>query len=212
MLALTSPVETCYHRWRAGLKLALMAAGTVLLFSLSSLAGQLAGLAAVAGLYLWPGRDFAAEGLRALRPIWIFAVMIGLFHLATWTPREGAVVVLRLISALALANLVTMTTRLSEMLGFLHWALTPLRRLGVSTRGLELAIPLAIRFIPVLSARGAALAESWRARSGRRRAGWRIAAPLAGLAIDDAEQVAEALRARGGLSGGAAQERKGRGV
>ena len=32
-----------------------------------------------------------------------------------------------------------------------------------------------------------------------RRAGWRIVAPLALMALDDAEHVAEALRARGGV-------------
>ncbi|PJE28084.1 ABC transporter permease, partial [Pseudooceanicola lipolyticus] len=42
------------------------------------------------------------------------------------------------------------------------------------------------------------LAESWRARSPR-RPGLRTILPLAALAIDDAEHVAEALRARGGL-------------
>ncbi|QDC08962.1 energy-coupling factor transporter transmembrane protein EcfT [Oceanicola sp. D3] len=203
MISLTSPVETVFHRWPAGLKLGLLCVATTGLFLLASLAGQLAALAGVAALYALPGVRFARAGLAALRPVWLFAVLIALWHLATGTPQEGAVIVLRLVSAVALANLVTMTTRLADMLGVLHWLTSPLRWLGLRTRPLELAISLVIRFIPVLSEKGAALAESYRARSPRRRAGWRIAAPLAGVALDDADRVAEALRARGGLSEGA---------
>ena len=41
------------------------------------------------------------------------------------------------------------------------------------------------------------LRESWRARSPR-RPGWRILLPATLAALDDADHVAEALRARGG--------------
>jgi biotin transport system permease protein len=54
-----------------------------------------------------------------------------------------------------------------------------------------------IRFIPVLSDRLSQISESWRARSPR-RPGWRILTPATLAALDDADQVAEALRARGG--------------
>jgi biotin transport system permease protein len=46
--------------------------------------------------------------------------------------------------------------------------------------------------------RMAALNDAWRARSAR-RAGWRLAFPATLAALDDAERVAEALRARGGV-------------
>lgn len=200
MIALTSPVETVYHRLSAGLKLGLLSLGTTGLFLTGALAGQLVALGVVVLLYLVPGAAFARAGVAALRPLALFVALIALWHLAIGTWREGAVILLRLVSAVALANLVTMTTRLGEMLAVLRWLTTPLRALGVSTRPLELAISMVIRFIPVLSQKGAALAESYRARSPRRRAGWRIAAPLVGLVLDDADRVAEALRARGGLS------------
>lgn len=67
----------------------------------------------------------------------------------------------------------------------------------MNTAPLGFAIVLVIRFIPVLRARAQGLIEAWRARSPR-RAGWQVAFPITLLAIDDAEQVAEALRARGG--------------
>ena len=91
-----------------------------------------------------------------------------------------------------------MTTRLSDMIAVIRLLLAPLRRVGLSTGALEIAIALVIRFVPVLAQKGGNLAEAWRARSPR-RAGWRIVAPLALMALDDAEHVAESPRARGGV-------------
>ena len=68
---------------------------------------------------------------------------------------------------------------------------------GQPTRTLALAIALTIRFLPVLSDRLSRIAEAWRARSAR-RPGWRILVPATLATLDDADQVAEALRARGG--------------
>ena len=44
------------------------------------------------------------------------------------------------VSAVALANLVTMTTRLSDMIAVVHRLTAPLRVLGLPSRALELAI------------------------------------------------------------------------
>ena len=76
--------------------------------------------------------------------------------------------------------------------------LRPFERLGLRTGPIALSMALVIRFTPTLIDKGQVLSLAWRARA-RRRAGWRIITPLAVLAIDDAEHVAEALRARGGL-------------
>ncbi|HBH7903235.1 TPA: hypothetical protein KDX49_003259 [Vibrio parahaemolyticus] len=52
---------------------------------------------------------------------------------------------------------------------------------------------------PVLMSKGQKLSRAWRSRSNR-RTGWRIVLPFTVLALDDADHVAEALRARGGLT------------
>ena len=110
----------------------------------------------------------------------------------------GFAIALRMITAVGLANLVTMTTRLSDLMGVVRFLSTPLRRFGISTTAIEVAVALVIRFTPVLADKGLLLHQAWRARAAR-RVGWRIVLPFAVLAIDDAEHVAEALRARGGL-------------
>jgi biotin transport system permease protein len=128
----------------------------------------------------------------------MFVVIIFVWHGLAGTWAAGAVIVLRLMTAVGLATLVTMTTRLTDLVAVVTWALTPLRRLGLSTRAVEISIALVIRFTPVLAMKGAQLVSAWRARSPRRPSP-RILMPMVILAIDDAEYVAEALRARGGV-------------
>lgn len=198
MIALTSPIETVFHRIPAGLKLGFLCLFTLFLFLndaalIRSTAACLVGL-----LYLSGGMRFAVEGIKHLKPIFFFVAIIAIWHIVTATMGEGIGIVLLLIAAVGMANLVTMTTRLDDMLAVLHWLTWPLRKLGVNTRALELAIAMVIRFTPVLMQKGSALVEAWRSRSPR-RPGWRIIVPLVLLAIDDAEHVSEALRARGGV-------------
>ena len=65
---------------------------------------------------------------------------------------------------------------------------------------------LVIRFTPVFTAKGKLLNEAWRARSPK-RANHRLLVPLALSALDDADRVADAIKARGGLTP-ASQDKK----
>lgn len=170
---------------------------TLVLGLAGSLPLSLSGCAAVLVLYAIPGRSFLRQGARMLRPLWIFVAVVMVWHAATGAVEQGVEVSARLLACVGLANLVTMTTRLDDMLAVTERLLAPFGRLGLDVRQLGLAVALVIRFTPVLAEKGGRLAEAWRARSAR-RPGWRIVAPFALLAIDDAEHVSEALRARGG--------------
>lgn len=197
MLSLTSPVPTPWHRLPAGAKLAALALTTLVLFRLDSPLPLTAALAVIAALHLPGGRPFAVQALRLLRPLWPFALVLALWHYWTDDLTTGLVILLRLLAALAAANLVTTTTPLSDMIAVTERLAAPLRHLGLPPRRLALAIALTIRFLPSLSDRLDRLAEAWRARAPS-RPGWRILAPAALATLDDADQVAEALRARGG--------------
>jgi biotin transport system permease protein len=132
-----------------------------------------------------------------LRPLWPFLLLLALWHLWTGDTATGLAVGLRLVAAVAAANLVTMTTRLSDMMAVLERLAAPLARVGLPPRRLALALALVIRFVPVMTDRLASIREAWRARSPR-RPGWQLLLPATLAALDDAERVAEALRARGG--------------
>lgn len=196
MLTLTSPVETPLHRLPAGAKLAALAGFTAAVFALTSPL-WLAGVAvALAALHLALGARFAAHAARMLRPLWPFVAVVALWHLWTGDLRGGAVILLRMTTAVAAANLVTMTTRLSDMVAVVETLSRPLAPI-LPPRRLALAIALVIRFVPQMADRLASIAEAFRARSPR-RPGWRVLVPATLAALDDADRVAEALRARGG--------------
>ena len=197
MLTLTSPVETWAHGLPAGVKLAALCGTTIGLFALNSpLPLAIAAILAVL-LMLSGGAIFAKTALRHLRPLWPFVLIVALWHLWSRDLSGGAVVILRMLTAVALANFVTMTTRLSDMIAVLERLARQLSVFGLSPRTLALAVALVIRFIPVMQDRAEQISQSWRARSAR-RAGWRVLMPATLAALDDAEHVAEALRARGG--------------
>lgn len=197
MLSLTAPHPTPLHRLPAGAKLAALAVATAGIVALQAPLAVAGAAAAVAVLHLALGRRIAARALGLLRPLWPFVAVLLVWHLWTGDPARGALIALRMATAVALANLVTMTTRLEDMIAVLERVAQPFARLGLPPRRLALAVALVIRFTPVLMERAARLADSWRARSPR-RPGWRLAVPLALSALDDADRVAEALRARGG--------------
>ncbi len=197
MLTLTSPVETPFDRLPAGVKLAALVVATSAVFTITS-PWILGGAAAVVvGLYLTGGPRLLAYGVRLLWPLWPFAAVIAAWHLWRGTPVFGLVVLLRMAVAVTVANLVTMTTRLDEMIAVITKMATPLGYFGLPPRRLALALALAIRFIPDLMQSAERLTLAWRARSAR-RSGHRLLAPLTLAAIDTADHVAEALRARGG--------------
>lgn len=200
MLSLTSEQTTPYHNWPAGPKLLAVCVVSAVLFASGSL--LLSGLACLVliGLYALPGRGFLREGARALRVLWPFFALIVIWHGVTGTPKEGLTIALLLLAAVGFANLVTMTSRLDDLTDAVTRAASPLRRFGVRPHRFGLALALVVRFTPVLGMRGAQLGEAWRARAPR-RPGWQVLAPLALAAIDDADHVAEALRARGGIDG-----------
>jgi biotin transport system permease protein len=197
MLTLTSPVEIWAHRLPAGVKLAMLAVATTGLFAMSAPAPLAAALLATAALYATGGARFALTGLGLLRPLWPFILIVALWHLWTAELSAGAAILLRMVCAVALANFVTMTTRLSDMLEVFQGLARPFRAIGLSPRSLALAVALTIRFIPVMLERMTQIGESWSARSPRRPR-WRVLVPATLAALDDADRAAEALRARGG--------------
>ena len=197
MLTLTSPIETWAHRWPAKVKMAGLCLWTVLLFQLSTpLALSLALLATLA-LITSCGPVFTRRALRLMLPLWPFLTVVALWNLLTGDPQGGAVVILRLLTAILAANFVTMTTLLSQMIAVLTRLSSPLRLVGLQPKTLALAVALVVRFIPIMILRLSDIRDAWSARSTR-RPGWRISVPAVLSALDDSDRVAEALRARGG--------------
>lgn len=198
MLTLTHPRKTPAHHLPAGLKLALLAGASVLIFRLPPL-GLGAAAIALIGLYAALGRDLLQAGLRGIWPLWPFVLILGLWHGYLGEYATGGYLIARMLLAVGAANLVTLTTPISSMIEVIARLLRPLRPLGINPQAVALAMALVIRFAPVLLEKQRGLALAWRARSAK-RPGWRVALPLTLAALDEADHVAEALRARGGVT------------
>lgn len=207
MLALTLEARSWLHAVPAGVKMAALALVVVLVLPVTEPAIIAALVAATAAIYATLGPVAIRQGWRLLRPLWLILAIIMAWHLALGEARLGLVICLRILALVALANLVTLTTRLDDMMAVLEWLMTPLARAGLRTDRLALVVALALRAIPALRLKAGHLREAWRARATR-RPGFQTAVPLVLIALDDATQVADALRARGGLSGPEQEERK----
>lgn len=199
MLTLISSSETRLHAVPAAPKLLVLCAATILIFQLNEPVALIDVLACVAAIYACLGRSFCRQGAAMLRPLLPFVLIVSIWHGWTGDIRGGLIVILRLAIAVGIANLVTMTTRLSDIIATVERLASPLSHIGLKPKVIAIGVALTMRFIPVLGQKIELIGFAWRARSARRR-GWRILLPITLSVLDDAEHVADALRARGGIT------------
>ena len=187
--------ETWLHRVPAGFKLAGLALFSLLLLPVDDwriLAGV---LAMVLAIYAGFGRAGFAR-LALLRPLIPLLVIVGGVQALSGGWHAGAVISLRLLAMLLLADLVSMTTTMSALMDVLAPVFNLLRPLGVNPRKMALAVALVLRFVPVLLTRWRAREEAWKARTHRRVPVRLVAVFLADI-LQLADRVAESLDARG---------------
>lgn len=200
MISLYLAGRTWAHEVPAGLKLGLLALVSLLATPFDSLPLMAALVALVLALYAALGRE-AVRQIALLRPVLPLLAILFAIHWWNGDPRLGLVAVLRLVGMMLLANAVTMTTRMDEMMDVVEPLFTPLGWFGVPPRTVALAVAMMIRFVPLLFALWEALNESYRARTGR-RGGWRLLAPFCIQTLRLSHHTAEALAARGGAPRG----------
>lgn len=194
-LTLYHPGNSPLHRLHAGIKLAvLFAIGlSVLLTDDVQLLGI--GLALVlAGFPL--ARLPLGPVLRQAAPMLAVLALFFAAHAAFTSPATGTVLVLRFAAVIAAGLLLTLTTKVSDMMAMLEQGLRPLALFGLNPAKISLVFALTIRFIPVL-------ADTWmsvRAAQQARGLGGNPLAlliPVTVLTLRRAERIAEAIEARG---------------
>jgi biotin transport system permease protein len=194
MIGLYSPGTSPLHRARAGWKLAGLAVAVIAVALLPSwpwLVG--AALVTAGGFALARIRPRAA--LAQLAPIvWLVAIAGALnWLLQGWEP--ALMMALRVLVCVALAALVTLTTRVSEILDAIRAALRPFRS-WVDADRVGLVLAMTIRAVPLMHEIVHAVLEARKARGaeGSIRA---IAVPVIVRALQTADAMGEALAARG---------------
>ena len=194
-LGLYVPGDSPLHRAPAGLKLLVLLVLVTAMVLVSDLAwlGGACGLVAVAfGVARIPSRRLRP----LLRTLLVTALAIGLLQGLLVGVEAAAVTVLRLLAALAAANLVTLTTRIDDVVATAERLVGPLRRVGVRPARLGLLVGLTVQAITTLSAIAGAVREAARAR-GAERSPMAFAVPFVVRTLRHADELGEALAARG---------------
>ncbi len=195
LVGLFLPRDSPVHRAPAGLKLAVLAVGLLVLGIVRSpLAVAVGALAVVAVAAL--ARLRPREVWSQVRPVLWFGVVLAAAQLWLSGPVAAAVSVGFLVVAVASAGLVTLTTRTTDLLDALVTTLRPLRRVGVDPDRVALLLALTVRSIAVLDEIGRQVREARRAR-GAERSARALVVPLAIRSLRYADRLGEALMARG---------------
>lgn len=186
--------ESLLHRMTPGAKLlALLVLGTLIILVRNPLV-LAAMLVAVLGLYRLAGLSWLTAW-RQLRPV---LLLFALLFVVTWLYQgviEAATVIARFCILILFAALVSLTTRVSDMLDTVMWAVGPLAWIGISPAKVGLAFSLAIRFIPLIAEQLAEIKEAQRTR-GLERSYRAIAVPLIVRTLKMATEIGDAVEAR----------------
>jgi biotin transport system permease protein len=194
-IGLFVPGTSVVHRAPAGVKLSVLVAVGVASVWLDTPVGVGALWLALAAAYAVARLPLRLV-LAQLKPVVLLLGAVAVFQVlvAGW---ERAVVIVGLVGALVLlAGLVTLTTRTQDLLDVVVRVLGPLRRVGVDPERVGLLLALAIRSVPVVLGLAEEVRDAQRAR-GTRLSARAFAAPMIIRALHHADELGEALVARG---------------
>ena len=197
MLGLYLHRESVIHRLPAGAKLGGLLLVTIIVLGLPGVWGALVA-GAIGAAVLVAAKLPAGRVLKELRaPVVMLTLLFGFQALLAgggW--EETAIAVARFAALILLATLVTLTTRVMDMVDLFERLFGLLRPVGVNPAKLALMLALTIRFIPLLGEQVREVRMAQRARGVERN----IAAlfvPLLVKILTMADDLTAALEARG---------------
>lgn len=194
MIGVYVPGSSPLHRMGAGVKLVLLAASVIVVAVLPEWWMTAIALGVAVALFAVAGIPWRVAVRQLVPVLWILAIAAPLN--ALFSGWESALAMsLRVSAFVALAAVVTLTTRVSAMLDAMQRALRPLGdRVDADRIGLVLA--MTVRAVPLMVEIVRAVLEARRARGaeGSMRA---VAVPVVVRALQTADGMGEALIARG---------------
>ena len=189
------PGNTWLHRVRAGLKLAVLAIGSTALMWVHSPSLLLVACAVVGLSVRWAGAS-VQQVWQQLRPlVWLLFVLGGLsvWSQGLWQALE---MILRLLTLVLAALVVSMTTPLTQMMQVVAWLLKPFQRLGwIDADKVALGFGLTMRLIPELGVQWQEIREAQLAR-GLTPSPLTMGVPMLLRTLRRADEIAEAIDAR----------------
>ncbi|WP_223628605.1 energy-coupling factor transporter transmembrane component T [Microbacterium sp. EST19A] len=195
MIQLYRPGSSLIHRAPAAAKLAVLAVAALVLslypHDALSIGVALLVVVVLYGVARLPVRVLVAELWRLRWIVLVLSVALVVFV----SPQAAWISAGRLVALLLLASLLTLTTRMSALLDVLRGLVRPFRRVGVDPEAVAMTISLTLTMIPVVAGFADRVREAGRARGVR--LGPRAVVPLLVLALRHADDVGDALAARG---------------
>ena len=189
------PGNTWLHRVRAGLKLAVLAIGSTALMWVHSPSLLLVACAVVCLSVRWAGAS-VQQVWQQLRPlVWLLFVLGGLsvWSQGLWQALE---MILRLLTLVLAALVVSMTTPLTQMMQVVAWLLKPFQGFGwIDADKVALGFGLTMRLIPELGVQWQEIREAQLAR-GLMPSPLTMGVPMLLRTLRRADEIAEAIDAR----------------
>jgi biotin transport system permease protein len=194
-IGLYRPGNSVFHRFSAGWKLLLMFAAILGLLALHRPWEIGAASLVVAGGYAFAEIP-ARFALRQLWPLRWLLLIIAVLQVVLSGWQSAVLVCGGLLISMAIATLVTLTTRVTEILDVCQRMLRPLARLGIDPDRVGLVLALTIRCIPLLAGIVGEVSQARKARG----LGFSVIAlvvPVVVRALRSADAMGDALIARG---------------
>jgi len=195
MIGLHRPGTSLFHRLPAGVKLLgllLAGVGSILVRTPTATGVVLGAVLAGYAVARMPVRVL----LEMLRPLLLVVVPLGVFQVLVAGWARAVVIVGVIVALVLLANLVTLTTRTSDLVDVVVRVAGPLRRVGIDPERVGLALQLAIRAVPLVIDLARRVREAQHAR-GLTASPRAFAVPLIVGALRRADDLGDALAARG---------------
>lgn len=196
MIGLFRPGTSVLHRLPAGAKLLGLMIAIIAVVATVRRPLDVAIAALFVAVLYGVGRIGPRVALAQLRPlVWMIAI-IAVFQVIITSPSRAVVVCGVLLLSVSLAALVTLTTRVTEMLDTCGRVMQPLRRFGVDPDRVGLLLALTIRLVPLLTAVVHEVSDARKAR-GLQWSVTALATPVVVRALRTADALGESLVARG---------------
>jgi biotin transport system permease protein len=194
MIGVFHPGTTLVHRTPALAKLGLLAVVVTIVALQDSLVWLGAASALVLGLFIFARVPLVLAWRQVVPILWVlaFAVPVQVIF-GGW--EAAAVMAVRLVLAVALASVYTLTTPVTATLDAMQSLLRPFRR-WIDADRVGLALALTIRCVPLLADLVREVLDARKAR-GAEGSLLALAVPVIVRALRTAEHLGEALTARG---------------
>lgn len=189
------PGASWLHRLPAGLKIGILAVFTTITYNLQDLLFCIAALLVVCITYISIGTS-PWNRLRYFRALWPIFVFMVFFQFVSSGPEYALLTLVRMLTILLCADLVTGTTTMLSMIDAFLGVLRPLEKTGLRLLPISLALTLVLRFVPAQLNDWNRRYEAWRAR-GAHKNSWTLIPLWMADILKYSDRVAEALDARG---------------